>query len=77
VLAGRSAAEVLLWTRYESFLNLEFAGLPVTVICPYDSAGLDPEILAKARATHQHTYVHGVVTASADYRPPSEFALAP
>jgi hypothetical protein len=75
IWSGRSADQVLLWTRYESLLNLEFAGLPVTLICPYDAATLDATILEQARATHQHTRADGNVVANPEYKAPSDFAL--
>jgi hypothetical protein len=75
VWSGRSAAEVVLWTRYESLLNLEFAGLPMTVVCPYDASGLDPEILEQACVTHQHTRAHGEIACNPEYRAPGDFAL--
>jgi transcriptional regulator with XRE-family HTH domain len=75
VWSGRSASEVALWTRYESLLNLEFAGVPVTVVCPYDTSALRSQILEQARATHQHTRVHGEVAANPEYIEPSRFAL--
>src|ERR1700686_1618120 len=34
VWAGRSDAEVRVWTRYESLFNLVFAASPLTVVCP-------------------------------------------
>jgi transcriptional regulator with XRE-family HTH domain len=75
VWSGRSSAEVALWTRYESLLNLEFAGAPVTFVCPYDASALDPTILEQAHATHQHTRVHGQIAHNPKYIEPSRFAL--
>jgi transcriptional regulator with XRE-family HTH domain len=75
VWSGRSASEAALWTRYESLLNLEFAGAPVTIVCPYDASSVDAEILEQAHATHQHTRTDGELAANAGYRPPSDFVL--
>jgi anti-sigma regulatory factor (Ser/Thr protein kinase) len=51
--AGRSAAEVEECQRHESLLNLAFAGVPgFSLMCPYDSALLEPDVLAAARHTH-------------------------
>jgi hypothetical protein len=73
--SGRSAAELALWTRYESLLNLQFAGAPVTIVCPYDASALDAEILEQAHATHQHTESDGDLADNPRYRLPSDFAL--
>jgi transcriptional regulator with XRE-family HTH domain len=75
VWSGRSDAEVALWARYESLLNLEFAALPVTVACPYDTAALPPGIVRQAHATHRHTCADGDIAPSPDYVEPSAFAL--
>lgn len=77
VWSGKTSAEVRLWTRYESLLNLEFAGLPVTVVCPYDTASLDPEIVEQARVTHQNSHSHGEITGNPQYRAPGDFTLEP
>jgi transcriptional regulator with XRE-family HTH domain len=77
VWSGRTTSEVALWTRYESLLNLEFAGTPVSITCPYDTSALDPGILEQAHATHQHTRTHGETARNPDYVEPSHFALEP
>jgi anti-sigma regulatory factor (Ser/Thr protein kinase) len=51
---GRSATEVVEATRHEALINLAFADVPVTILCPYDSTGLDPSILSDAERTHPH-----------------------
>jgi len=43
VWTGRTKAEVRLWTRYESLLNLVFYAYPLTIICPYDERSAAPE----------------------------------
>jgi transcriptional regulator with XRE-family HTH domain len=75
VWAGRSRAQVRRWCRYESLLNLAFAALPVTIICPYDERTVTPSILRQARATHPETIGGGLTAASSDYVPPSAFVL--
>jgi anti-sigma regulatory factor (Ser/Thr protein kinase) len=50
--AGRSAAELVEAARHEALINLAFSGKPVTVLCPYDAAGLPPDVLADAERTH-------------------------
>ena len=75
VWADRSAAQAARWCRYESLLNLAFAGLPVTIICPYDERTVAPSILRQAHATHPETIARGTTAASADYVPPGPFVL--
>jgi transcriptional regulator with XRE-family HTH domain len=77
VWAGRSDAEILLWTRYESLLNLAFAAWPLTIVCPYDERSVQPEIVRQARLTHPHTIGHEGTAASDDYRPPGGLILEP
>ena len=53
VWPGRSAAELVECHHHESLLNLAFADTPgFWLLCPYDTAGLAPEIVAQARRTH-------------------------
>lgn len=73
--AGRSSAEVRLWTRYESLLNLAFGDSPLTVLCPYDTRVLDPEIVSSARVTHPHTIEHATLSSSPEYADPGMFVL--
>jgi anti-sigma regulatory factor (Ser/Thr protein kinase) len=50
---GRSVAEIDECQRHESLLNVAFEGLPAwSLLCPYDSGGLDDEVLGAARACH-------------------------
>jgi anti-sigma regulatory factor (Ser/Thr protein kinase) len=49
---GRSATEVVEATRHEALINLAFADVPVTILCPYDTSGLHPSILADVERTH-------------------------
>jgi transcriptional regulator with XRE-family HTH domain len=72
---GRSAAEVRLWTRYESLLNLIFAGSPASVLCAYDIGALDQAIVSEAHATHPWTVKKGSPIASRKYRDPGGFVL--
>jgi transcriptional regulator with XRE-family HTH domain len=73
--AGRSDAEVRLWTRYESLLNLAFGAYPLTVVCPYDERSVAPEIVRQAHLTHPHTLGDGRISKSSDYTDPERFAL--
>jgi hypothetical protein len=77
VWAGRSAAEVRLWTRYESILNLVFSAYPLTIICPYDERSVAAEIVRQAHLTHPHTVGDRGISNSPDYADPGRFALEP
>jgi hypothetical protein len=57
---GRSATQVVEATRHEALTNLAFADAPLTILCPYDTAGLDPAIVADAERTHPHLTCGGV-----------------
>jgi anti-sigma regulatory factor (Ser/Thr protein kinase) len=52
IWASRSPAEIREATRHEALINLAFAGVPATILCPYDRAGLTPETLTDAERTH-------------------------
>jgi transcriptional regulator with XRE-family HTH domain len=75
VWSGRPEPEVRLWTRYEALLNLAFADLPMTLLCPYDASALDSDIVEHARLTHRHTVAHGAIESNPDYTDPAEFVL--
>jgi anti-sigma regulatory factor (Ser/Thr protein kinase) len=67
---GRSAAETREATRHEALINLAFAGLPVTILCPYDAAALAQQVLAGARHTHPSVLHDGQALASGDFTGP-------
>jgi transcriptional regulator with XRE-family HTH domain len=75
--AERSEADVRLWTRFESMINLLFAASPMTVPCPYDERSVAPEILSEAHLTHPHTLGDGGITPSTDFTDPGRFTLGP
>lgn len=77
VWAGRSDAEVRLWTRYESLLNLVFRPYPLTIICPYDERSVAPEIVRQAHLTHPHTVGERGISKSPEYTDPERYALQP
>jgi transcriptional regulator with XRE-family HTH domain len=77
VWTGRSHAEVRLWTRYESLLNLVFYAYPLTIICPYDERSVAPAILRQAHLTHPHTVRDRRLSTSPDYTDPEQYALEP
>jgi anti-sigma regulatory factor (Ser/Thr protein kinase) len=49
---GRSATEYPACVQHEALINLAFSGRAVTILCPYDLDGLDPEVIRDAEATH-------------------------
>jgi transcriptional regulator with XRE-family HTH domain len=75
VWAGRSAAEITAWTRYESLINLTFAPMPATILCPYDTRSLPTEIVANANRTHPQVAHGGDSTPSPSYREAEDFLL--
>lgn len=77
IWAGRSDAEIRLWTRFESLFNLVFADWPMTALCPYDERSVQPEIALQARLTHPHTIEREATADSADYAGPGGLALEP
>jgi anti-sigma regulatory factor (Ser/Thr protein kinase) len=51
----RRAAELVECHRHESLLNVAFADTPAfTLLCPYDTEGLDPSVIAEAHRTHPY-----------------------
>jgi anti-sigma regulatory factor (Ser/Thr protein kinase) len=49
---GRSGPELVETTKHEALINLAFADLAVSIMCPYDRAGLPLSVLAGAERTH-------------------------
>ncbi|WP_271219514.1 sensor histidine kinase [Streptosporangium carneum] len=49
---GRSVTEYPACVQHEALINLAFPGRAVTILCPYDVEGLDPEIVKDAEMTH-------------------------
>lgn len=56
---GRSTGEIREATRHEALVNLAFAQVEATILCPYDVPGLAPSVLADARRTHQEPAAAG------------------
>ncbi len=57
---SRSEVEYPACVQHEALLNWAFTGRDVTVVCPYHSAQLDPEVIADARRTHPVLWQDGV-----------------
>lgn len=49
---GRTETEYPACVQHEALINTAFAGRDITIICPYDIAGLSPHTVADALATH-------------------------
>jgi anti-sigma regulatory factor (Ser/Thr protein kinase) len=68
VWAGRSTAEMTECECHESLLNVAFdGGLGWRLLCPYDTATLDPAAVAVAERTHPFVTSGGVTRRSAGY----------
>jgi transcriptional regulator with XRE-family HTH domain len=73
----RSEAEISMWTRYESLVNLMFAQSPATIVCTYDERAFPRGVVAEAHATHPQVVVGADATASSSYREPHDLLLDP
>jgi anti-sigma regulatory factor (Ser/Thr protein kinase) len=70
VWPGRSAAEMCEAARHEALINLAFAGMAVTILCPYDAAGLPAPVLGDAERTHPVILANGREMPAAHYAGP-------
>ncbi|HET8659221.1 MAG TPA: sensor histidine kinase [Micromonosporaceae bacterium] len=52
IWAGRSALEYPACVQHEALINLAFKGAEATILCPYDTASLQPRVLFDATQTH-------------------------
>jgi transcriptional regulator with XRE-family HTH domain len=75
VWAGRTPEEIQTWVRYEALLNLSFAPLPLTLVCPYNETALDQTIVGNARATHCRCLQRGAEHPSPEFSDPAELCL--
>ncbi|MBC2875525.1 MULTISPECIES: anti-sigma factor RsbA family regulatory protein [Streptomyces] len=67
IWAGRSAVEYPACAQHEALINAAFAGRAVTILCPYDEARLDEDVLADARVTHPTVITGGRTRVSDAY----------
>jgi anti-sigma regulatory factor (Ser/Thr protein kinase) len=67
---GRSAAEMCEAARHEALINLAFAGMAATILCPYDAAGLPPSVLCEAERTHPAILGNGHLADAVRYAGP-------
>jgi transcriptional regulator with XRE-family HTH domain len=75
VWSGRSEAEITAWTRYESLLNMTFASMPTTIVCPYDTRTLPADIVENASTTHPQVAHGDHAMPSPLYRQAEDFLL--
>ncbi len=71
---GRSRAELAECQRHEALLNLAFADPDFWLLCPYDTATLDPAVIDEARGTHAVVHERGSTRPSPNYRGIDAFA---
>lgn len=68
--AGRSPAEIVECEHHEALLNLAFADTAAfELLCPYDDAALDADVISGAHRNHTHIGRAGHRPASASYAP--------
>lgn len=72
-LAARRDLEVAAYLRQEAAANASYARFPVTVLCPYDAAGLPARVLDACRKTHPGLLESGQLTANGDYLDPRAY----
>jgi hypothetical protein len=73
---GWAPLEINAWVRMEAGLNVVLAGAPVSMICPYDTRVLRPDIAASALNTHPLLAEPGGTRPSPEYTDPEGFAAA-
>jgi anti-sigma regulatory factor (Ser/Thr protein kinase) len=66
---GRTELEYPACVQHEALINHAFAGRDVSILCPYDVAGLAPSTLTDAAATHPVLVAGGREWASDGYGP--------
>ncbi len=67
IWTGLSPLEIAEWTCVEAACNLVFASSPLQMLCPYDTARLDPSVIAAARRTHPEIRHGSRVTTSPEF----------
>jgi anti-sigma regulatory factor (Ser/Thr protein kinase) len=64
---GRSEEEIQEATKHEALINLAWPDARIRVLCPYDAAALDAEVLADAERTHPAVIERGRERRSSAY----------
>jgi len=67
--AGRSASELGEVSRYETMVNLAFAAMPMTMLCPYDVSRLPATAIAAACDSHPTLRQGSSEGGNSSYRP--------
>jgi anti-sigma regulatory factor (Ser/Thr protein kinase) len=70
IWAGRSPVEYPACVQHEALINTAFAGRAATILCPYDTALLDPAWIEDAYRTHPVVLEGGRRSPSARYDDP-------
>lgn len=73
---GRPADERGAHLQHDALTNVAFAEHPVTMLCPYDTRGLDADAAADARAAHPLLVEDGTPVPNATYGDPIKLAEA-
>lgn len=63
----RTSAAAIEWTRYESMINIAFADLPLTILCPYDTRTLPAAVVDHALRTHPVVMDEAGIAPSPDF----------
>lgn len=69
IWAGRTESEYPACAQHEALINHAFTGRDVTILCPYDTASLDPRVITDAHLTHPILIDHTGRRASDRYDP--------
>jgi len=69
--AGRSAPELDEVARYETMANLAFGTMSMTMLCPYDVAGLPSSVITAACGSHPWLREGGSERDNRDYQGPA------
>lgn len=72
----RPADERAAYLQHDALTNIAFDGRPVTMLCPYDTRGLDADTAADVRAAHPLLVEGGVPVPNTTYGDPAKLAEA-
>jgi anti-sigma regulatory factor (Ser/Thr protein kinase) len=74
IWAARTAAELTESQRHEELVNLAFAHVSGSLVCPYDTETLPPRVITEAMRSHPTVFTDGSPAPSDRYRTLAEFA---
>ncbi|HEY9417205.1 MAG TPA: sensor histidine kinase [Pseudonocardia sp.] len=74
IWAGRSTTEYPACVQHEALINVAFAGRAATILCPYDTRQLAPQVLLDAARTHPVLIEGASETTSRSYADPLKLA---